>query len=168
MIKQIYKPEYDFISDSEKEFIIEYDKAIRSIGYDSDGIKPYVTFGKYKIEYSRVGLKTKKVIARFYFRDSGIVLRLYFNNIDKKREYIENAIDYIKLPFVDDNGRCKNCDKDGGGITGKSGKCTFKKSYTIDGELIEKCSGENFYFNNYELSAIPEYMELITAFYPKR
>ena len=30
----------------------------------------------------------------------------------------------------------------------------------------EKCSGENYYFNNHELESIPQYMELLSTFYP--
>ncbi len=158
---------YNFLSEKEKQFIIAFDHAITKAGYESNGIAPYVCLGKYKIEYSKLGLKTKKYAARFYFRDSGIVLRMYFTNIDKHREYIETAPDFIKAPFTDSRGKCRQCDKNGGGI-GKTGKCTFKKTYTIDGKLYEKCSGETFYFDNYDLKSIPLYMELLAVFYPDR
>lgn len=168
MIKQQLKSlEYDFISDKQKQFVIAFDEAITKAGYESGGIVPYVCLGKYKIEYSRTGLKTKKFVARFYFRDYGIVLRLYFTNIDKHRDYIDNAPDFIKTPFINDVGKCKQCDKNGGGI-GKKGKCSFKKSYTIGNVLYEKCSGENYYFDNYNLDAIPVYIELIQTFYPDK
>lgn len=167
MILQLQSPEYDFISDAEKDFVIAFDKAIQAIGYESGGIVPYVCFGKYKIEYTKAGNKTKKFVARFYFRESGIVLRLYFNNIDKHSTYIENAPDFIKAPFINDVGKCKHCYQNGGGI-GKDGKCSFKKSYTLDNTLYEKCSGENYYFDNHDLSAIPFYMALIERFYRQK
>ena len=158
---------YNFVSFEEKEFIIAFDEAMIKAGYESNGINPYVCLGKYKIEYSRSGVKTKKFAARFYFRDTGIVFRLYFTNIDKHRAAVENAPEFIKNAFVNEIGKCKQCDQNGGGI-GKGGRCTFKKTYTIDGILHEKCAGENFYFTNHDVAAIPEYTKLIGAFYPAK
>ena len=158
---------YSFISRDEKDFVVAFDKAITKIGYENSGIQPYVCFGKYKIEYWKSGLKSKKIVARFYFRDSDIILRLYFTNIDKYREYIENSPDFIKNPFINNRGKCKQCDKSGGGI-GKKGKCSFKKSYTIDNILYEKCAGENYYFDSSKISNIPKYIELLTVFYPEK
>jgi hypothetical protein len=165
--EQLKSLEYSFISNEQKQFVVAFNEAMLKIGYENSGITPYVCLGKYKIEYCKAGLKTKKYIARFYFRDYGIVLRLYFTNIDKHREYIENAPDFIKTPFVNDVGKCKQCDKNGGGI-GKKGKCSFKKLYTIENVLYEKCSGENYYFNNYNLDTIPLYIDLIQSFYPDK
>ncbi len=162
--EQLKKQEYDFISENEKQFVCVFSKSMQEIGYANDGITPYVCLGRYKIEYYKAENKTKKVIARFYFRDSGIVLRLYFTDIDRHREYIEKAEDFIKNPFINNTGRCKQCDKNGGGI-GKKGKCSFKKTYTIDGIMYSKCAGENYYFTNRDLSAIPKYIELIETFY---
>lgn len=158
---------YDFISQNEKDFIIAFDDAITKIGYENNGIQKYVCLGKHKIEYSKTGLKNKKFVTRFYFRDYGIVLRMYFTNIDKHREYIENSPEFIKNPFINGQGKCQQCDKNGGGI-GKKGKCSFKKSYTIDNILYEKCSGENYYFDNLEIVNIPKYIELLTTFYPDK
>lgn len=158
---------YSFIGEKEKEFIIAFDEAITKVGYESNGIQPYVCLGKYKIEYSKTGLKNKKFVARFYFRDNGIVLRLYFTNIDKHREYIEKSPDFIKTPFINDVGKCKQCDKSGGGI-GKKGKCSFKKSYTLDNVLREKCAGENYYFDSSDIAYIPHYINLLATFYPDK
>jgi len=158
---------YNFISEKEKDFIIAFNDAITEAGYESHGIQPYVCLGKYKIEYSKAGLKNKKFVARFYFRDSGIVLRLYFTNIDKHREYIEKSPEFIKNPFINGVGKCKQCDKSGGGM-GKKGKCSFKKSYTIDNVLYEKCAGENYYFDSKDIANIPRYIELLTTFCPDR
>ncbi len=165
--EQLKSSEYAFINDSQKGFVLAFDEAMCKIGYESGGIVPYVCLGRYKIEYTKSGNKTKRFVARVYFRDYGIVLRLYFTNIDKHRQYIENAPEYIKTPFINDAGRCKQCDKAGGGI-GNKGTCSFKKTYTINGALYEKCSGENYYFNNLELSAIPQYIELLETFYPNK
>lgn len=158
---------YNFVSKEDKDFIIAFDDAIIKAGYQSNGINPYVCFGKYKIEYSKVGLKNKKFVARFYFRDNGIVLRLYFTDIDKHREYIENAPEFIKNPFINEVGTCKQCDKNGGGI-GKKGKCSFKKSYIINSVPYEKCAGENYYFDSHDIDNIPKFIELLTLFYPDK
>ena len=160
-------PKYDFIVPDEKAFVIAFDQAMAQSGYESNGIQPYVCLGRYKIEYCKAGLKTKRYVARFYFRDSGLVFRLYFSNIDKHREHIENAPEFIRAPFTNDVGRCKQCDKNGGCI-GKKGQCSFKKSYTIGGSLYEKCAGENYYFDNLDLSSVPQYMELLNRFYPSK
>lgn len=158
---------YDFICERDKGFIIAFDDAITKAGYESNGINPYVCLGKYKIEYSKTGLKNKNYVARFYFRDSGIVLRLYFTNIDRHREYIENASEFIKNSFINNMGKCKQCDKNGGGI-GKKGKCSFKKSYTIDNVLYKKCAGENYYFDKKDIESVPKYIELLKTFYPDK
>ena len=158
---------FGFVSEKDKDFIIAFNDAITGAGYENNGIQPYVVFGKYKIEYSKAGLKSKKYVARIYIRDDGIVLRLYFTDIDKHREYLENAPDFIKIPFINERGKCGQCEKDGGGI-GKKGKCSFKKTYTINSILYEKCAGDNFYFDNPDVHSIAQYIELLTEFYPDR
>jgi len=154
---------YNYISQDQRNFVVALDKTLIDIGYESSGIVPYVGW-KYKIEYSKSGLKNKRFDARFYFYDKGIILRLYFNDIDRHSKFIENAPDFIKEPFINERGKCNHCDKSGGGI-GKKGKCTFKKTYSIDGVEYSKCAGENFYFENFDISNVPKYMELITSFY---
>ena len=64
MKQQLSEKTYAFVSNKNKVFIIAFDEAMHGIGYESSGIKPYVCFGKYKIEYSKAGLKNKKFVAR--------------------------------------------------------------------------------------------------------
>jgi hypothetical protein len=78
-------PIYECISEQDKDFIAVFNDAMISAGYENNGIQPYVVFGKYKIEYYKPGTKTKKYLARVYIRDDGIVLRLYFSDIDRHR-----------------------------------------------------------------------------------
>lgn len=162
--KAISEEKYSFLNSNEKEFVVAFDNAMQEIGYLSSGIMPYVCLAKYKIEYTKAGNKTKKFIARIYFREDGVVLRLYFTNIDKHSKYIETASDFIKKPFIDSNANCKHCEN---GFN-KEGKCNFRKSYTIDGSFYEKCAGENFYFRNCNVSAVPDYIKLIEKFYPSK
>jgi len=133
-------------------------------GYENNGIQPYVVFGKYKIEYYKPGNKTKKYIARIYFRDDEIVLRLYFSNIDKHRGYIEKSIDYIKKPFIDGSHRCEKPNCKGVG----NDKCRYRKTYTIDGVLYIKCAEQSFCFYQMDAENASKYVELLTTFYPNR
>ncbi|MDR1688131.1 MAG: hypothetical protein LBS21_05915, partial [Clostridiales bacterium] len=57
---------FNFLSEDEKRFIVSFDNGMTNIGYTNDGIQNYVVFGKYKIEYYKTGMKTKKVVARVY------------------------------------------------------------------------------------------------------
>jgi len=164
MKRQLSEERYAFVSNQDKNFIIAFDEAMRNIGYESGGILPYVCFGKYKIEYAKSGIKTKKYVARFYFRDDHIVLRLYFTNIDKHHQFIENAPEFIKSSFTSEAGKCGHC---ANGFN-KNGSCNFRKTYTIDGKTYEKCSGSNFYFFNHETENVPQYIELLTTFYPNK
>ena len=56
---------YSFVSEKDKEFIIAFNDAMSSVGYENNGIQPYVVFGKYKIEYFKPGTKTKKTLRGF-------------------------------------------------------------------------------------------------------
>ena len=154
---------YSFVSQEDKDFIITFNEAMIKAGYENNDIQPYVVFGKYKIEYYKPGNKTKKYIARIYFREDEIVLRLYFSDIDKHRDYLENAPDFIKKPFVDDSHKCKMPDCKGM-IT--KGKCRYRKTYTLDGANRIKCSEQSFLFYNMESKNASQYVELLTIFYP--
>ncbi len=42
----------------------------------------------------------------------------------------------------------------------------FRKVYTIDGQLIEKCNGNAFYFHQPRLDQLPDFIALFREFYP--
>lgn len=157
-------PAYDFLNTNHKTFVVAFDAAMADAGYVNAGIQPYVTFGKFKIEYWNPAPKSKKVVARIYFRDDGIVLRLYFTNIDKHRSYIENAPSYIQDAFTNNHANCKHCDN---GFN-KNGTCKFRKSYTLHGIPYQKCSGDSFYFTKLDLSCVSGYLQLLATFYPAK
>ena len=159
---------FGIISDKNKKFIIEFTKQMKSIGYDFGGkIGDGYCWGHYMVIYS----KNKKVIARFFIRDKGIriwggkehiwekciVLRLFFTNIDKHINYIENAPSYIKLPFVNDQGLCSHCGE----------KCHNRKIYTINGQQMEKC-GYVFSFTDPKIEHINGYVDILKEFYAKK
>jgi hypothetical protein len=139
-------------------------------GYDyGNEIGPGYCWGNYMMIYSKTGVKSKKVIARIYIRDNdtiiwggkehkfknGIVLRLFLTNIDKHRNYIENAPSYIQKPIIDENGICRHC-KD---------KCNHRKTYTINEKYIEKCDGETFWYTEPKVENIDDYMNILKEFY---
>ena len=165
---------FDFISDEDKKIIEEFTNRIDALGCDFGGeIGDGYCWGKYMIIYSQKGIKTKKVIARIYIRDNNtfvwggreikysnsIVLRLFFSNIEKHKAYIEKAPPHIKLPFIDEHGKCSHC---------KSDCPRYRKTYTIDDKKIEKCSGVVFEFHYPKMEYIQDYMDLLKEFYGKK
>lgn len=162
---------FDFLNEDEKQFIAAFNNKMTETGYTNDGIQDYVVFGKYKIEYYKAGVKAKKVVARIYIRDGdekiaarwgghglGIVLRLYFTNIDKHSAYIENAPDFIKTPFSDNHSVCRGC----------KSKCSRRKVYAIDNRTYAKCTDSAFMFEEPSAKNILEYINLLTVFYPAK
>jgi hypothetical protein len=154
---------FDFISSDNKSFILAFDNEMNQLGYDFGGkIGSGYCWGKYMLIYRKSAVKSERVYARIYIRDESIVLRLFLNDIDKHRALIENAPPHIKDPFINDHGRCQH-DKNE-----KDGSCRFRKSYTIDGQFIEKCNGITFEFHQPNLEKLPDYLALFTEFYPKK
>lgn len=161
---EILKEErFSFVSSEDKAFILAYNEEMTRLGYDfGSQIGSGYCWGKYMMIYRKSGVKSERVYARIYIREPSVVLRLFLNDIDKHRKFIENAPAYIKEVFVDDQGKCRH-DRDDGG-----GKCKFRKTYTIDGRLIEKCNGITFEFLDPSVQKIKDYIALFAEFYPKR
>jgi hypothetical protein len=152
---------FNIISEENKAFILAFDYEISKLGYGFGGnIGSGFCWGKYMIIYSKIGVKSKQVVARIYIRENSIVLRLFLNKIDKHREYIENAQDFIKEAFIGKHGACNHCRNDKGGI------CKFRKTYTLENNYIEKCNGITFEFLEPSLEKLPEYVGLLREFYP--
>lgn len=111
------------------------------------------------IIYAKTGVKSKKVAARIYIRDDGIVLRLFLSQIDKHRAFIENAQPFIKEVFTGSHGNCRHCHNE------KEGQCRFRKTYTLHNTQFEKCNGITFEFLNPDTKKLPAYMGLLKEFY---
>jgi hypothetical protein len=160
-VKDILNEDYfSFISNNDKTFILAFNDEITKLGYDFCGkIGSGFCWGKYMIVYTKSGVKSKKVFARIYIRDESIVLRLFFSKIDNHHEYIENAPSYIKEVFVGDYGNCHRCHND------KDGLCKFRKTYTLEDCLIEKCNGNTFEFHNPSINKLIDYLDLFIEFY---
>lgn len=154
---------FNMISEENKAFIIAFHHEITKLGYDFGGnIGSGFCWGNYMIIYSKIGVKSKQVAARIYIRENSIVLRLFLNKIDKHREYIEKAPGFIKEVFMDEYGKCTHC------RDYKSESCKFRKSYDLDNNNIEKCSGITFEFREPNLIKLPDYLSLLKEFYPIR
>ena len=122
------------------------------------------------IIYSKSNVKNKKIIARVYIRDNNdTALRLFFGqkDLEKNRNYIENTPDYIKEIFTNSHGDCKHCETNTDG-TKKDPDCKFRKTYTVDNRLIEKCSGVVFEIWNPAVDKLSGYIDLLAEVYTPR
>ena len=163
MIEILKDDKFSFISNDNKAFIQAFDDEMIRLGYDfGNNIGSGYCWGKYMLIYRKLGVKSERVYARIYIRDTEIVLRLFLNDVGKHRGFIEKAPAYIKEVFVGDHAKC-NHDRDEGG-----GKCRFRKSYTIDGQFIEKCNGITFEFHQPSVQKIDDYIALFAEFYPRK
>lgn len=152
---------FSFISHSDKAFIKDFTGEMECLGYDfGGGIGDGVCWGKYMIVYARKGVKNRRAAARIYIREKGIALRMFFSNVHKHRDYIENAPGHIKDVFTGEYGNC-SCNP-------KKENCRMRKSYVIDGKLMEKCSGMVFEFSNPTAGKLPDYLALFREFYPAK
>jgi hypothetical protein len=163
MEKILQEERFDFISSDKKAFILAYSAEMQKLGYDfGSTIGSGYCWGRYMIIYRKSGVKSDKVYARIYLRDTSIVLRLFLNDIGKHHDFIEKAPDYIKEVFVNDYGKCQHCKNE------REGRCQFRKAYTIDNRIIEKCSGYTFEFHEPNIQKIDDYISLFTEFFPKK
>ena len=153
---------FNIISESDKAFIIAFDKEFVALGYDygSGYLGNANGWPKYgMITYGKTGTKSRPCPARIYSKDSGeIVLRLYLSNIDKHRQYIEGTPPYIKNAFAFKSGDCKKC----------MATCKSMKIYTIDGQLYDKCCHSIACFYNPSVEKLPDYMNLYSEFNPAK
>lgn len=164
-MKDLLKEEaYSFVSSKDKEFIIAFDAEMDRQGYtSSQTIGDGYCWGRKMIIYTKAGVKSKKSYARIYLREDDLILRMYFSNVDKQRQAIELAPDYIQQAFTGDYGVCKHCHN-----MKEDGSCSHRKSYTIHSKQYEFCDGFAFWFFSPDLARIPEYIKLFLAFYPEK
>ncbi|HOP10249.1 MAG TPA: DUF6434 domain-containing protein [Oscillospiraceae bacterium] len=161
MEDRLKEERFHLISEADKSFILAFNREITELGYDFGGnIGWGACWGLYMIIYSKVGAKSKQVAARIFIRENRIILRLFFNNVDKHTQYIENAPEHIKSVFIGTHGDC-SCNP-------KKENCRMRKTYILDGKTIEKCSGVVFEFHQPDLAKLPDYMGLLREFYEKK
>lgn len=163
MTEFLEAPDYDFIPPGDKAFTYAFDAEMNRLGYDFGGkIGPGYCWGRYMLIYTKSGVKSKQVYARIYVREQGVVLRLYLNAIDQHRVYIENTPAYLKEVFTGPQGICQHCEDK------PKDQCIFRKTYTLDGVFIEKCSGVVFEFHQPSTDKLADYIGLFNEFYPAR
>lgn len=152
---------FNFISAGDKAFMIAFDDEMSRLGYGfGDRIGEGFCWGRYMVIYRKVGVKSERVYARVYIRESDIVLRLFLNQIDKHRNFIEKTPAHIKDVFTGPRGDCEHCHNEKGGM------CRFRKTYTLEGRLIDKCNGIVFEFFEPHVSRLGDYTMLFTEFFP--
>ena len=151
---------FKVISTSDKSFIISFDEAMTEAGYDFGGA---IIGNKdlMAIVYGKTGTKTRPRPACFHIYDSGaICLKLYLHKVDSRRQYVENASEHIREIFTNDMGKCNACNF-------RNGKCKYNctKTYVISGHLFHKCY---FELTNLAVKNIPDYIDLLSEFYPMK
>lgn len=162
VIKQLLEESrFDFVSADDKAFIMAFDAVMLELGWglETNGLYKGYMWGQYMLIYCKLGVKAKKVAARIYMRDNGIVLRMYFSGINKHRAYIENSPPHVKGVFIGTHGNCGHCGNE------KDGKCTHRKTYTIDCNVYDKCDGAVFEFWQPDIAKLPDYIGLLKEFY---
>jgi hypothetical protein len=154
-------PRFIFINEDNREFIASFDDQMTRLGYDFGGeIGSGYCWGKYMLIYRKTNVSSKRVYARIYIREQEIVLRLFLNEIDKQRYFLEHAPKHIKDVFTGPHGDCEHCHNQ------KDGFCRFRKTYSLDGRLIQKCNGIVFEFPEPTTQKLGDYISLFTRFYP--
>lgn len=157
------EPSLDILSDQDRAFVAQFDDAMRKLGFDCGGkISSGYCWGKYMLIYTRTGVKSKQVYARVYIREKEVVLRLFLNDIDRHRAFLESAPDHIKQVFTGPHGDCQHCHNE------KYGRCRFRKTYTLENRMIEKCSGVTFEFQQPDTKKMGDYLALFSEFFPAR
>lgn len=150
---------FNIVSDRDKAFMIAFDEAMNGLGYGFGGKTGVASKNeKYVFIYTKAGLKSNASFARFLIREDCIILRIYFNDIDEHRKYIENAPSHIKDAFAFNGGDCINC----------SSTCMKSRAYVIDGNQYRKCCHSIAHFNAPSVERLPDYMALLTEFYPNK
>jgi hypothetical protein len=152
---------FDFVNTDDKAFVVAFDAAMleRGWGLETNGYYKGYMWGRCMLIYIKLGVKAKNVPARIYLRDNGIVLRLFFRNIEKHRTYIENSPIHIKGVFTGAHGNCGHCGNE------HDGECKHRKTYTIDDNAYEKCDGAVFEFWQPNLEKLSDYLALLDEFY---
>ena len=158
----ISEDRFNIINEADKKFILAFDAVMleHGRGLETNGLYKGYMWGRFMFVYYKLGVNAKKVAARIYVREDNIVLRLYFSNIDKHRAYIENAPSHIKGVFTSAHGNCDHC-----GGKDHEGSCKHRKTYTIEGNIYEKCDGTVFEFWQPTMQKLPDYVALLSEFY---
>jgi hypothetical protein len=159
MIEQLMREDrFNFVNAENKRFICEFTGALEEAGHTfGNAIGSGFCWGKYMIIYTKANVKARKVTARIYMREDGIVLRMFFSGVSKHAAYILNTPEHIRSVFTGSYGDCRRC---------KGDDCMFRKDYSIGGVQYEKCNSRTFEFPRPDMGRLSEYLALFKEFYP--
>lgn len=161
MMIQNQKEAFSLLSSQQCQWVEMFNDEMEQLGCDcGPGFTGGFCWGVFMLSYSRTGLKSKKVMARIYVREQELILRLYLSKLDAHRAYLEQLPENIRQVFTGPFGQCSHCHNQ------KEGNCRFRKVYTLEGRLIEKCNGYTFQFFSPEQEDMRQYLGLIREFYP--
>ncbi len=149
---------------TDTEFIVVFNAEMNRLGYICNRVLGGGDGCDQKMfAFTKAGVKSQKVYARVYLWGNEWILRLYFSQVDKHTEFIEQAPDFIQQAFTGDYGTCGHCNN-----RKEDGSCNHRKSYTIHGRPYELCDGYAFGFTSPSKERIPDYIKLFLTFYPER
>lgn len=101
-------------------------------------IKP--TRSGYLVSYQLI--KSKKSVANFVFRKSGLLLRIYGDCVSRYEQLLE-AIPENMLAAIQKAADCKRLTQTGG----CNPRCAMGYSFTVQGEQYQKCRNNAFFFH---------------------
>ncbi len=183
MKKLMEQEKYNIISDENKAFLIALDEEMIKMGYEiyqAEDAWNWATNwfnAKYMINYTVIEKKPRKYAAHVFIYENGLMLRLFaikygvnsLNTKDKARsvinphrEYIENAPAHIKELFTIKNTDCDHTHENVNGF------CWRLDTYTIDGNVYEKCTGKGFDFWNPAIEKLPDYINMLSEINSKK
>ena len=157
------EPKLMYLSLQDLLFVDTFNGLMNQLGYDFGGtIGDGYCWGKHMLIYRKTGARSPRVYARVNLREVGSALRLYLNDLDNHRLFLEHSPDHIKSVFTGPHGDCQHCQNE------KGGGCRFRKTYTLDGHEHEKCNGIVFEFQNPTVEKVMDFQQLFLEFYPDR
>ncbi len=183
-MKNLLEERFHFISEVNKEFLLSFDEEMEKLGYGIYEVKDAYPWAmnwigaKYMINYKVKRLKTRKLVAHVFIKEDGIFLRLFalknnvrtINTREKARSviaphraYIESAPPHIKKLFTVEVPACHHCNDDNG-----NGYCYRLDTYTVDGNVYERCIGKGFDIWDPTMEKLPDYIEMLSELNSKK
>ena len=153
MEKVLSERKIDITAQSEKAFLLAFDKAINDLGYDFGCVigSGSIHF-PLMINYVKNGTHNSPA-ARVYISEGRVAVKLLLKKITPHFGYIKSASDSIKGVFTSHHGDCAAC----------LNKCRTQSKYTIDGHFIQKCNLSRKL--DPSLNKLPDYMDLFMEFF---
>lgn len=132
---------------------------------------------KYMTNYKVKRLETRKLVAHVFIKEDGIFLRLFalknnvrtineregaFGHCASPRLY-RKCPPHIKKLFTVEVPACHHCNDDNG-----NGYCYRLGTYTVDGNVYERCIGKGFDIWDPTMEKLPDYIEMLSELNSKK